>query len=93
YLAGVTRTPLTATVITIELSHSQDMALPILAASLLASAISGRISPVPLYRALAEQVLSVDREATTRKRQKRESERLKKAQEAEQQSAPQTPAP
>lgn len=57
YLAGVTRTPLTATVITIELSHSQDMALPILAASLLASAVSARISPVPLYQALAQQVL------------------------------------
>jgi H+/Cl- antiporter ClcA len=57
YLAGVTRTPLTATVITIELSHSQDMALPILAASLLASSISARISPVALYRAFAEQLL------------------------------------
>jgi H+/Cl- antiporter ClcA len=57
YLAGVTRTPLTATVITIELSHSQDMALPILAASLLASSVSARISPVALYRAFAEQLL------------------------------------
>ncbi len=57
YLAGVTRTPLTATVITIELSHSQDMALPILAASLLASSISARISPVALYRAFANQLL------------------------------------
>lgn len=57
YLAGVTRTPLTATVITIELAHSQDMALPILAASLLASSISARISPVPLYRAFAQNLL------------------------------------
>lgn len=57
YLAGVTRTPLTATVITIELAHSQDMALPILAASLLASSISARISPVPLYRAFAQALL------------------------------------
>lgn len=57
YLAGVTRTPLTATVITIELSHSPDMSLPILAASLLASAISARISPVPLYQAFARQLL------------------------------------
>ena len=57
YLAGVTRTPLTATVITIELAHSQDMALPILAASLLASSISARFSPVPLYRAFALNLL------------------------------------
>ncbi|MDF3932282.1 chloride channel protein [Pseudomonas citronellolis] len=57
YLAGVTRTPLTASVITIELSHSPDMLLPILAATLLASAISRRISPVPIYHALARQML------------------------------------
>jgi H+/Cl- antiporter ClcA len=57
YLAGVTRTPLTATVITIELSHSQDMLLPILAASVIASSLSGRLSPVPLYRAMAQPLL------------------------------------
>lgn len=57
YLAGVTGSPLTATVISIELSHSPDMALPILAASLLASGISRRISPVPLYQALARRLL------------------------------------
>lgn len=57
YLAGVTRTPLTASVITIELSHSPDMLMPILAATLLASAISRQISPVPIYHALARQLL------------------------------------
>ncbi|MNM56549.1 H(+)/Cl(-) exchange transporter ClcA [compost metagenome] len=57
YLAGVTRTPLTATVITIELSHSPDMLIPILAATLLASAISSRISRVPIYHALARQMM------------------------------------
>jgi H+/Cl- antiporter ClcA len=49
--------PLTATMITIELSHSQDMALPILAASLLASSICARIAPVPLHRAVAQRLL------------------------------------
>lgn len=57
YLAGVTRTPLTATVITIELSHSPDMLIPILATTLLASAISARLSPVPVYHALARQIM------------------------------------
>ncbi len=57
YLAGVTRAPLTATVITLELSHSPDLAIPLLATTLLSSAISGWISPVSLYHALAKQVL------------------------------------
>ena len=57
YLAGVTRTPLTATVITLELAHSPDMALPVLAACLLAAAVSGWLMPVPLYHALTRQVL------------------------------------
>ncbi|SNS26207.1 chloride channel protein [Pseudomonas segetis] len=88
YLAGVTRTPLTATVITIELSHSQDMALPILAASLLASAISGRISPVPLYRALATQLLDVERESIAKRRSKRQQDSAAAAAQAQTKQAP-----
>jgi H+/Cl- antiporter ClcA len=58
YLAGVTRTPLTSTVITLELSHSPDMALPVLAATLLASGISGRLTPAPIYHAFAQALLA-----------------------------------
>ncbi len=58
YLSGVTAAPLTATLIIVEMSHSPDMMLPILGASLLANAVSGQISPVPLYRALARQLLA-----------------------------------
>lgn len=65
YLAGVTRSPLTATVITLELSHSPDLAIPLLATSLLSSAVSGWIAPVSLYHALAgmllEKVEALDR--------------------------------
>lgn len=56
YLAGVTRTPLTATVITVEMSHSPDMLIPILAATLLASGVSARLNPLPIYHALARQM-------------------------------------
>lgn len=56
YLAGVTRTPLTATVITVEMSHSPDMLIPILAATLLASGVSARLTPLPIYHALARQM-------------------------------------
>lgn len=57
YLAGVTRSPLTASVIVLELSHSPDLVIPMLAVTVLASAVSGWISPVSLYHALARQVL------------------------------------
>jgi H+/Cl- antiporter ClcA len=55
YLAGVTRSPLTASVIVLELSHSPDLAIPMLGTTLMAAAISGWIAPVSLYHALAHQ--------------------------------------
>ncbi|MBR7519215.1 MULTISPECIES: chloride channel protein [Pseudomonas] len=57
YLAGVTRSPLTASVIVLELTHSPDLAIPMLAATLMAAAISGWVSPVSLYHALARQII------------------------------------
>jgi H+/Cl- antiporter ClcA len=57
YLAGVTRSPLTASVIVLELSHSPDLVIPMLAATVMAASISGWIAPVSLYHALARQVL------------------------------------
>ncbi|UXH38246.1 chloride channel protein [Pseudomonas promysalinigenes] len=57
YLAGVTRSPLTASVIVLELTHSPDLAIPMLATTLLATGISGWISPVSLYHALAHSVI------------------------------------
>jgi len=57
YLAGVTRSPLTASVIVLELSHSPDLAIPMLGTTLMAAAISGWIAPVSLYHALAKQIL------------------------------------
>lgn len=57
YLAGVTRSPLTASVIVLELTHSPDLAIPMLATTLMATAISGWVSPVSLYHALAKQII------------------------------------
>lgn len=57
YLAGVTRSPLTASVIVLELSHSPDLAIPMLGTTLMAAAVSGWIAPVSLYHALAHQFL------------------------------------
>jgi H+/Cl- antiporter ClcA len=65
YLTGVTRTPLTSTVITLELAHSPDMAIPVLATCLLANGVSGWLSPTSLYHALAQQILhAVEPEAS-----------------------------
>ncbi len=56
YLGGVTRSPLTGSVIVLELSHSPDLAIPLLACGLIASAVSGWIAPVSLYHALAQNI-------------------------------------
>ncbi|HBN8289772.1 chloride channel protein [Pseudomonas aeruginosa] len=57
YLAGVTRSPLTASVIVLELSHSPDLVIPMLAVAVMAASVSGWIAPVSLYHALARQIL------------------------------------
>jgi H+/Cl- antiporter ClcA len=57
YLAGVTQAPLTATVISMELTANHQMALPIMAACLLARAVSALVCRKPVYRALAERLI------------------------------------
>jgi H+/Cl- antiporter ClcA len=53
YLSGVTQAPLTAAIISIELTDNQGMAIPILAVCLLARGVSSLICPIPIYKALA----------------------------------------
>jgi H+/Cl- antiporter ClcA len=55
YLSGVTRAPITAFIITMEMTASHQILLPLMSASLLASGISKLICPTPLYHALAER--------------------------------------
>jgi H+/Cl- antiporter ClcA len=57
YLAGVTQAPLTAVVISLELTANHQMALPIMAACLLARAVSGLVCRVPVYKALADVLI------------------------------------
>jgi H+/Cl- antiporter ClcA len=57
YLAGVTQAPLTAAVISMELTANQQMALPIMAACLLARATSALVCHKPVYRAMAESLV------------------------------------
>ncbi|WP_082190297.1 chloride channel protein [Frateuria defendens] len=57
YLAGVTQAPLTATVISMELTANQQMALPIMATCLLARAASSLLCRKPVYHALADVLI------------------------------------
>ncbi|HVI58496.1 MAG TPA: chloride channel protein [Luteimonas sp.] len=57
YLAGVTQAPLTSAVISMELTDNSGMMLPILATVLLARGASALVCHMPIYRALARQLL------------------------------------
>ena len=54
YFAGVVQAPLTAFVIVVEMTRDSDMALPLLAAALIAYAFSRFVCPRPVYKALAK---------------------------------------
>ncbi|SFS02823.1 H+/Cl-antiporter ClcA [Dyella sp. OK004] len=70
YLSGVTQAPLTATVISMELTANQQMAIPIMATCLLARAASSLLCRKPVYRALADRLIeSYEQEVAQRKAQ------------------------
>lgn len=62
YLSGVTQSPLTSTVISMELTANQAMVIPILATCLLARAASGLVCRTPVYRAFADHLVEQYRE-------------------------------
>jgi H+/Cl- antiporter ClcA len=53
YFAGVVQSPLTASVIVLEMTSDRGMAMPLLATALLAAGASRLICPEPLYHALS----------------------------------------
>ncbi len=57
YLSGVTRAPVTSFIIMMEMTDSHHMLLPLMAASVIASAASKLISPLSLYHALSQKFL------------------------------------
>jgi H+/Cl- antiporter ClcA len=75
YLSGVTQAPLTATVISMELTANQQMALPIMAACLLARAVSSLVCRRPVYHALADRlVLGYEQEVVRREAERHAAE-------------------
>jgi H+/Cl- antiporter ClcA len=57
YLSGVTGAPLTSTVIAMELTDDHAMAIPIMAACLLARATASLFCPIPVYKDFAERMV------------------------------------
>ncbi|MHB0989785.1 MAG: chloride channel protein [Burkholderiales bacterium] len=62
YLAGVTRAPVTAFIIMMEMTNSHHMLLPLMGATVVATAMSKLISPEPLYHALSQKFVHADKQ-------------------------------
>lgn len=63
FLAGVTQTPLTAAVISLELTANHSMVIPLLAVTLLARGLSSLVCHVPVYRAFADRIIVEHRQS------------------------------
>jgi H+/Cl- antiporter ClcA len=64
YFAGVVQAPITAFVIVMEMTDNHDMVVPLMVATLLATAVSRMLCPQPLYKGLAENYLARVRPAS-----------------------------
>ncbi len=53
YFSGVVQAPLTAFVIVLEMTQNAELALPLMAATLIAHAVARTVCPRPLYKQLA----------------------------------------
>ncbi|MGH7210322.1 MAG: chloride channel protein, partial [Acetobacteraceae bacterium] len=58
YFSGVVQAPITAAVIVMEMTDNQNMAIPLLACSILAFGASQIIARRPLYSALADRFVA-----------------------------------
>jgi len=54
YFSGMLQSPLTSFVIVMEMTSSQEMVIPLMAAAFFASGTSKLMNPTPLYRALCD---------------------------------------
>lgn len=54
YFSGMLQSPLTSFALILEITHSHEISIPIIAAAFIASGISRLINPQPLYRAMCD---------------------------------------
>ena len=57
YFSGVIQSPITAFVIIMEMTDNHDVLLALMATSIIAHGTSRIVCPVPIYRALALQII------------------------------------
>jgi H+/Cl- antiporter ClcA len=57
FLAGVTQAPITAAVISLELTANQNVVIPLMAVCLLSRGVASLVSPKPVYRAFADRLI------------------------------------
>lgn len=67
YFSGVIQAPITAMVIVLEMTANQNMIFPLMITAFMGSGVSSLICPKPLYRALAEDFLNMDRQVQNSK--------------------------
>ena len=65
YFSGVTQAPITAFIIVLEISGRQSLPVPLIAASVIAVAVSRIICPVSLYHALANNFIAAIKKIET----------------------------
>jgi H+/Cl- antiporter ClcA len=58
YFSGVVQAPITAAVIVMEMTDNQDMMIPLMTTSLLATGVSRLVCRRPLYGTLARRFLA-----------------------------------
>jgi H+/Cl- antiporter ClcA len=61
YFSGVIQAPITAMVIVLEMTSNQNMIFPLMVTAFLGSSMSSLVCPRPLYRALADSFLVVEK--------------------------------
>ena len=64
YFYGVAQSPLTATIIVMEMCDNQQVTLALLATSFLAFGVSRMVCPRPLYTALADRFMEANERAS-----------------------------
>jgi len=64
YFCGVAQSPLTATIIVMEMCDNQQVTLALLATSFLAFGVSRMVCPRPLYTSLADRFMEANERAT-----------------------------
>ncbi len=60
YFAGVVQTPITAFVIVMEMTHNNNLLIPLMATAFIAYGTSRLVCQKPIYRALAEDYLNTE---------------------------------